>query len=280
MKNKQNLSVYNQAWLSQDNYDYQPNFVSATSLLKEPREVALDRFSDPGDLDVIDMISIQLGNALHDYRERTKFDGCLIREERMYKRFGDLAYGLSGKPDSIDYDYNQPQVETSTGLLVIEDLKVSTTFGLQYKNFDDFVLQLSILRWLALNNDNLQHKFYGVHNRPIEEKDFSNTGIISHISRNWTKQNIKLSPSIIKEIPLELMPFDETESFIIEKLSKIVEALETDVKKMPDCSEEYKDKYRKTKCTLYCNSRFVCQKLKEEKLNVKKVVVEPEDDEY
>lgn len=283
MKNKQNLSVYNQAWLSVDNYDHQENFVSVTSLLKEPREVALAVLSDTKELDIVDMISIQLGNALHDYREKVKFDGCLLREERMYKKFEGVFYGLSGKPDMIDFDYNQPQVTTNSGLLVIEDLKVSTTFGLQNRAFDDFILQLSMLRWLALYNDNLQHKFYEVHNRSMKKKDFSDIGVITYISRNWTKQNIKLSPSIIKEIPLKLMPFKETEDFISEKLSGIVEALTTEVKKMPDCSEEYKNKYRKTKCTLYCNSRFVCQKLKEDRLKENTAIIIKnieEDDEY
>ena len=160
MKNKYNLSKYNAAFLSYDNYDSNDNFVSATTLLKPTREILISRkWSSEAYQDISDKIALKIGTGVHDLRERTPYEDFIMREERMFcslEELGVTKFGLSGKPDLIDYDRNQPQIDTNEGLIVIEDLKVTSISKLRYRDFNDYILQLSILKYLALRDKGLK----------------------------------------------------------------------------------------------------------------------------
>ena len=264
MKNKYNLSKYNAAFLSFDNYDSNEEFISATSILKPTREILINRkWSSEKYQDVSDKIAIKIGSGVHDLRENTPFEGCIMREERMFsslEHLGITRFGLSGKPDLIDYDYNQPQIKTNDGLIVIEDLKVSGVLKLRYKNYEDYILQLSILKYLALRDKGLK-KILEEKGLLQNEGSFSKFGIITFIAKDWSNRNADLSPVPIKEIPLHLIEDDAIELRIKKKCLELQQYWDvTDQNDIPECSNKIIQKYNGKICEKYCSARFNCNK--------------------
>lgn len=264
MKNKYNLSKYNAAFLSYDNYDSNDDFVSATTLLKPTREILISRkWSSEAHLDVSDKIALKIGTGVHDLRERTPFEDFIMREERMFCSLGDLGvtkFGLSGKPDLIDYDRNQPQIDTNEGLVVIEDLKVTSISKLWYRDFNDYILQLSILKYLALRDKGLK-KTLKEKGLSQEEKSFSKFGVITLLAKDWTNRNADLSPIGIKEIPLKLIEDKDIEIRIAKKCLELQKYWDVkDQKDLPECSTKIIQKYNGKICEKYCSARFMCTK--------------------
>ena len=68
--NDHNLSLLMAVWLLHDNYDYndEPNYISATSLLRPIKQIILAKhvLSEEKVMDVSERISATLGNAVHD----------------------------------------------------------------------------------------------------------------------------------------------------------------------------------------------------------------------
>ncbi len=264
MKNLYKLSKYNSAFLSYDNYDKNDKFISATTLLKPTREILISRrWSSEEYQDVSDKIAIKIGTGVHDLRENTPFEDCIMREERMFcslEHLGVTKFGLSGKPDLIDYDYNQPQIDTDKGLVVIEDLKVSGILKLKYKNFEDYILQLSILRYLALRDIKLKN-ILELKGLSQNEEAFSKYGVITFLAKDWSNRNSDLSPIAIKEIPLKLIEDEAIEIRIARKCTELQKYWDvTDQNDMPECSSKITQKYNGKICEKYCSARFQCNK--------------------
>ncbi len=264
MNNKYNLSKYNAAFLSYDNYDKNEEFISATTLLKPTREILISRkWSSTEHQDVSDKIALKIGTGVHDLREKTPCQDFIMREERMFcslETLGITKFGLSGKPDLIDYDHNQPQIDTNEGLIVIEDLKVSSISKLRYRDFNDYILQLSILKYLALRDEGLK--------RTLEKKglsqneeSFSNFGVITILAKDWSNRNADLSPIGIKEIPLELIEDKDIEIRIKRKCLELQEYWDISKEtELPECSTKITQKYNGMLCEKYCSARFMCSK--------------------
>jgi hypothetical protein len=262
MQNKYNLSKYNEAFLEYDDYDKNEDYISATTLLKPTREILINRkWNGLEYYDVSDRIAIKIGTGLHNLRENTPYDDAIMREERMFcslNHLGVSKFGLSGKPDLIDYDYNQPQIESDKGLIVIEDLKVSSIYKLKFGDFNDYVLQLSILKYLALRDENFKKKLKG---KGIEqnEESFSEFGIITFLAKDWSNRDRTISPIAIKEIPLKLLKDKEIELRIERKCIELQRYWDIESQEdFPICSEKIKKKFNGKMCEKYCSARFKC----------------------
>jgi len=264
MQNKYNLSKYNEAFLKYDDYDKDENYISATTLLKPTREILISRrWSGLEYYDVSDRIAIKIGTGLHNLRENTPYDNALMREERMFcslNHLGVTKFGLSGKPDLIDFDYNQPQIESNKGLVVIEDLKVSSIYKLKYGDFNDYILQLSILKYLALRDENFKN-ILEENNIAQEEVSFSEYGIITFLAKDWSNRDRTVSPIAIKEIPLKLLGDKEIEQRIERKCIELQKYWDIESQEdFPTCSEKIRNKFNGKMCEKYCSARFKCNK--------------------
>jgi len=263
MQNRFNLSKYNEAFLTYDDYDGNSEFISATTLLKPTREILLNRQWDSTQYqDISDRIAIKVGTGVHNLRENTPYEDGIMREERMFcslEHIGITKFGLSGKPDLIDFDYNQPQITTNEGLVVIEDLKVSSIFKLKYKDFNDYILQLSILKYLALKDKSLK-TILEKKELKQEEKSFSEYGIITLLAKDWSKRDANLSPIPIKEIPLKLINNSDIEIRIKRKCLELQTYWDLNNQdEFPKCSEKITQKYNGNMCAKYCSARFNCK---------------------
>jgi len=64
--NKFNLDKPIYDWLTNDEYDHESDTISATTLLKSPRQVALqERHTDKIELDISDLVASRFGTAIH-----------------------------------------------------------------------------------------------------------------------------------------------------------------------------------------------------------------------
>ena len=83
--NKRGFPDYVVEWLESDDYDYDENTMSATTLMQPPRAYALKKQNAADlEIDVEDLIASRFGTAIHDSVEKVNLTGCK-QEERLKK---------------------------------------------------------------------------------------------------------------------------------------------------------------------------------------------------
>jgi len=138
--NKYNLDEWLCEYLAQDDYDYEPGVLSATTLIGPARAWAL-KMQHPEDLviDYSDLIRLKNGSAIHAAIELSGVAERMggFQEKRFYAEFN--GFRISGKMDMI-----------LDG--VINDFKSTSVWKAVKAEYDDYVKQLSIYRWLLEKN--------------------------------------------------------------------------------------------------------------------------------
>lgn len=247
--NNSNISLELAVWLLYDDYDYidQPNYISATTLLKPLRHILLppripqDQRIIP---DVEDYISRAIGSSLHaaiekawkeGHRESLKrlgypdqiIDRILINptpeelaeaqdpipiylEQRAFREF--KGYTIGGKFDMV-------------GEGIVNDTKSTTAYSwLRGTRDEEYRLQGSIYRWL--NPDKITEDFIRV----------------NFIFTDWQKYMATANPNypqkrlLQKDIPL--LSLEETEAWIERKLALIDRYKDAPESDIPECTEE------------------------------------------
>ena len=83
--NKHNFPDFVVQWLQTDEYDYEENTLSATTLMQPARAYALKKQNwEHLEIDVSDLIASRYGTAIHDSVEKVNLTGCK-QEERLRK---------------------------------------------------------------------------------------------------------------------------------------------------------------------------------------------------
>ena len=235
-------------WLATDNYGGKskgnPYQISATSLLKSPRQIVLGMRADPADekIDVADIVKSRIGTAIHNAIEaswshsRNSLHNTLASlgitetisknivinpqtvgiddipvylEQRAYKPLG--KWNITGE---FDFVFNgQVHDFKSTGVFTyVNDTKT-----------DDYIKQGSIYRWLN------------------PTKITSNKIIIDFIFMDWKQSGLAQAnypPAQTIAKPYSLLSLEETEEFIKSKLD-LIESLElTDEAELPHCTDK------------------------------------------
>jgi len=135
--------------LSHDEYDYNPDIISATQIMNPPLMYALKKLH-PDDLerDVSENCASVFGSAVHALVETVDLGIECIKEERLTAKIelpnGHL-YEISGKFDLL--------VKLPNNQWQLIDTKTTSVWTKIYKSHEeDYIHQLSIYRWLnALN---------------------------------------------------------------------------------------------------------------------------------
>jgi len=254
LTNEENYSLSVAVWLASDSYQHAPvkgPYFSATGLLKPIRMIVLDKRvkalqMDSGD-DVMDIsrnVPSRLGTAIHsgieeawkgnyktalhalgylpetinrikvnpDPNEILKSDIPVYMEKRAYKKVG--SYTVGGMFDFV-------------GNGILEDFKSMGVYGYMRGDKDEeHILQGSIYRWLN------------------PEIITSNHMLIQQIFTDWSK----LQASIRKKSgypqqriltkKLELMPLQETDKWVNERVCLIESLMDSPEQDLPPCTQK------------------------------------------
>lgn len=99
--NKHNLPAHICAWLAYDEYDYDPETISMTTLIGPARAWALKRLNaDKLTMDYSDLLAVRYGTAIHDSLEKVGVYGeGDFKEKRFYAEL--MGFRVSGKMDAL-----------------------------------------------------------------------------------------------------------------------------------------------------------------------------------
>ena len=239
--NSTNIPLAVAVFLATDDYDYEPNTVSATSLLKPIRQFILAKRVAKDDMlvDIGSMVSSRMGSAIH-----TAIEKAWMNPEKALTALGypnKVAKNIVINPNEIkpgqipiymeQRAYRELQGYTISGKYdfvgegKVQDFKSTSVYTyLNQTNKEKYQLQGSIYRWL---------------NPEIITK---NTMDIHFFFTDWNKKDSLSNPSyppnrvLSQSIPL--LSLNETENFVRNKLSEISKYKSVPEIELPHCTDE------------------------------------------
>ena len=245
--NNSGISLTLAVWLVNDDYDYinEPNYISATRLMKPIRQIVLAKRIPPElrQIDVEDRIASALGTALHDsiekawvksYRQNLKQLGY---PEKVIDRvrINPTDEELKEVEDVIPIYLEQRAKRVLNGYTIggkfdmvaegmVQDNKSTSAYTWLFGTRDDeHCIQGSIYRWL--------------NPRKITE-DFIR---INYIFTDWQKAQSKTNPNYpqkrvqSKDIPL--MSEKETEQWISNRIKLVEQYADAKESDIPECTD-------------------------------------------
>ena len=235
-------------WLLHDEYDYisDPNYISATRLMKPIRQLVLAARVPPEQrtLDVADLIPSAIGHSLHDSIEKAWKVG--------YRR----SLRLLGYPDKIidrvAINPTNEEVENNSDIIpiyleqrakksingftiggkfdlvaegIVHDNKSTSAYTWLYGGRDkEHQLQGSIYRWL--NQDKIAEEFIR----------------ICYIFTDWQKATAKQNPNYpqnrLATKDILLLSVEDTEKWIVAKLNQFITYKDADQDAIPECTDD------------------------------------------
>ena len=242
--NASNVPLSMAVFLATDHYDYDPDTVSATALLKPLRQIILGSRIPAGEsaIELTSMVNSRMGTAIHDGIERawkTNYKGAMQAlgyPQRVIDRIR-INPTEAELSDDIIPVYMEQRVKRAIGNTVIsgkydfimegrvEDFKSTSVFSaINKSNNDKYMWQGSIYRWL---------------NPKIITKDEM---AIQWIFTDWSKAKAMQDPNYpqqrIQQLILPLKSLAETEAFITRKLALIEQYKDAPEDQIPECSDE------------------------------------------
>ena len=248
LTNNTDISLSLAVWLATDDYDYNadPQYISATTLLKSIRQIILGSriTATKTTQDINNTVASHMGTALHNAIEHSW-------ESNHKQALSDLGYPpgvidkilinptpVEIKPDSLcvymerraDKAINNYIISGKFDFVmdgVLEDFKSMGTYGYTNNtNTEKFRLQGSIYRWL---------------NPDIIKADYMQ---IQYLFTDWSALKAKIEAN--KGYPghrllsqkLTLLSHAQTESFINQKLTQIATYTTTAESALPLCTQE------------------------------------------
>ena len=250
--NNSGISLSLAVWLVHDEYDYidQPNYISATSLMKPTRHIVLPPRIPREDrkIDVEEMIARSMGSSLHDSIEKAWVKGY----ERSLKLLGypdsvikrvlvnPTAAELAAVNDPIPVYLEQRLFRQHNGYTIggkfdmvtegiVQDNKSTSAFSWVHgTRDDDYRLQMSIYRWLDAAQD-----------LPIITEDFCR---VNYIFTDWQKASALSNPKYpqkrVEHKDIQLLSLKETEDWINWKLNEIQKYQDKPEPEVPECTNK------------------------------------------
>lgn len=248
--NDHNLSLLMAVWLLHDNYDYndEPNYISATSLLRPIKQIILAKhvIAEENVMDVSERISATLGNAVHDSiesvwtdpQQRTRALKMLgipphIRDNIVVNPTMDyLVQNPNAIPIYLEYrvykEINGFKIGAKLDSIIdrkLLDVKSTSVYTyLKSRKEEDHALQLSIYRWA---------------NPELIDGEY---GFIQFVFTDWQKfmtyTDENYPKTRIVEQPIQFLSIQETENFIIHKTNQIRELWNATEDQLPECTDK------------------------------------------
>ena len=240
--NKNNLSLPLSVFMVHSDYDnvLDPNYISATSLLQPLKSIILSNTYKSKELDVIDLLASSVGTASHDRLEKSFLHDNHIINLRKLGYSDSVISRVKINPESIESDDIPIYLEKRTikelngwkigGKFdfvsdgIVRDLKTTKTYKWIKQDFEDYILQGSIYRWLNQDIITANHMY------------------IDFIFTDWKKYesdanpDYPRTPAISKK--LSLMSIEDTENWLINRLNSIEKYLDSPQDQLPICNEK------------------------------------------
>ena len=239
--NTSNIPLPLAVFLATDHYDYVPNVISATSLLKPVRQLILaDRLSSEDNLvELSDMVSSRMGTAIH-----TAIEQAWLNPTKALKSLGysdDIIQRIKVNPETVEENDIPVYMEKRSFKKVgnhtisgkfdfvaegkVHDFKSTSVYGyLNQSNANKYILQGSLYRWL---------------NPDIITKDEM---LIHYIFTDWSKaeslRNSNYPKARVHSQKYNLLGLDEIEQFVKDKLELYDSMKHQQEKDIPYCTDE------------------------------------------
>jgi hypothetical protein len=252
LTNQHGISVPLAVWLLHDDYDHidEPNYISATSFLKSTRQLVLSHRVNPAEreLDISAFIASRNGTAIHDSIEKAwRVSGPSALKKLNYPpavyeniRVNPTDEELAANPAIIPVWIEKRAFRevTVNGItykiggkydMVLEgrlfDAKTTSVYAyLLGRKDDDYKWQGSIYRWLNPDLITGDHIF------------------IQFIFTDWQKARSKGDANYpqtrVLEYPVELASIEDTERFIVAKLTDLQKYQNLAEEQIPHCNDK------------------------------------------
>lgn len=245
--NQQNIPLSLAVWLAHDSYDYNfdPNYISTTSLLKSIRQIVLGRRIPVEDnpVDVSHRVPSSMGTAIHDGIEKAWLENyqkslkSMGYPQKVIERVrvnpdpknladGDIPVYLEQRVEKEIEGFRVSGKFDFVGEGRVEDFKTTSTYTYVNKTNDEkYILQGSIYRWLSPHL--------------ITQSEMA----IQFIFTDWNKlQAIQgkergYPQSKTMEYRLPLKSLAETEAYIRRKLTQIKQFDSVPEPDLPYCTD-------------------------------------------
>lgn len=261
--NTSNIPLPLAVFLATDHYDYVPNVISATSLLKPARQLILaDRLSSEDNLvELSDMVSSRMGTAIH-----TAIEQAWLNPTKALKSLGysdDIIQRIKVNPETVEENDIPVYMEKRSFKKVgnhtisgkfdfvaegkVHDFKSTSVYGyLNQSNANKYILQGSLYRWL---------------NPDIITKDEM---LIHYIFTDWSKaeslRNSNYPKARVHSQKYNLLGLDEIEQFVKDKLELYDSMKHQQEKDIPYCTDE--ELWRKPTVWKYYKSVYATRAIK------------------
>ena len=243
--NNHNLGLPTALFLASDSYDYIPDVVSATALMKPVRQqvlksrVAVENKS----IDVVSLVKSRLGTAIHDSIEK-----AWVEPSRREAALRSLGYSpklieriiVNPEPDQIKDDSIPVYLERRSfkevnGVKVsgkfdfvadgaVRDFKSTGVFTwIKNTKEDDYRKQLSIYRWL--NPDIITRS----------------VGTIDFFFTDWQAfrtSDANYPPQPVMSKMIDLLSLEDTQAYVEQKLAEYARYRDSDEENIPPCTSE------------------------------------------
>ena len=245
IENSKNIPFALQVWLAADNYDYHPEekYLSATTLLKSPREIILERRLDTSNLtaDIENSIARVLGNSIHAGIESAWLNNLpqalkALGQENISKMFAVNPKEGEDITNKIPVYMEQRATKQIDGFTIggkfdfvangtLHDFKTTSVYTYMYGDrIEEYKKQGSIYRWL--NQDKIKDDFIR----------------ICYIFTDWQKSEAARNPNYPKcrcvAEEYKLLPIPEVEQFIRNKLAVLSRYWDKPDSEIPECTDE------------------------------------------
>ena len=244
--NNRNIPLPLAVFLATDHYDYVPNVISATTLLKPVKQIILSKRIAKEDtlIDVADLVSSRMGTAIHTAIEQAwlnpnKALAALGFSDKVIERI--KVNPEHPDPKDINVYMEKRSNKTIAGVTVsgkfdfvaegrVQDFKSTSVYTyMNQTNTDKYRLQGSIYRWL--NPDIIT----------------SDTMTIHFIFTDWQKvgslKNELYPANRVHSQVIDLLSIDATDNWLRNKITQIKQYEHADEGDMPACTDE--DLWRK-----------------------------------
>jgi len=252
LTNEHGISLPLAVWLLHDDYDFitDPNYISATALLKSTRQLVLSQrvMDSDKEMDLSFFIAARFGNAIHDSVEKAwKLSAAagmrkLGYPETITKNMvinPNEAY-LNAFPDAIPVWMEQRAIrEIQVGSttykiggkfdMVLDgrlfDYKTTSVYSYLLGNKDDdYAMQGGIYHWLnpeLITDDHVYIQF-----------------IFTDWQRSQSKRDSHYPQTRTKEHPVLMPSLQETEAFISSKLAQLNRYKDSPDEEIPFCTDK------------------------------------------
>ena len=244
LKNESNVSLPLAMFLAHDDYDMvkEPNYISATALIKPIRAIILEmRVDSKGkENDVLDFLASRIGTASHDRLEKAFMNGNHVKNMRKLGYPQSIIDRIKINPETLNEGdipiyLEQRTIKPLMGYSIggkfdviledtVRDLKTTKVFKWLKGDFEDYQLQGSIYRWL--NPDKIKNDIM----------------FIDFLFNDWKKYEADAKPEYPQKAAqskqLALMSYEATEEWLVNKLTSITNLMKADQDKIPECTQK------------------------------------------